>query len=430
VLGDDGRVLVGGMWPSQRQWWQSEKFIRALVAGYGSGKTMIAAKRAISLSLHNAPSPHLCVSPSYKIARRTIIPMIRNLLDGKQTVEKGLSHTYNKSEFEFTIRYGSRVGTIWVLSGDDPTSLKGPNVGSANIDEPFIQDREVFDQVMARVRDPEASQKEIGLTGTPEELNWGYDICEGEEKDNFEIEVFHASTRENKALSAVYANRLEKALTEKAALAYIGGQFVSLSEGLVYYGFSDANVVDLPDPGPNYEYGAGMDFNVNPMAACVFWTAGNHIHFVDEIELPNADTEYMCGELKERYKLPNGEAKVREVYPDATGKSRSSNAPGGKSDYHYIREAGFALWARPSNPLRRDRYNAVNGKLAPKVGKPTMTISPKCKKMIAYLKQYAHEKMNEDYQKAMSHLLDAVGYPVAYLFPVRVQAQVVKVVGQ
>jgi hypothetical protein len=430
TLGEKGQVLVGGMWPTQRAWWDSATFIKAFVAGYGSGKTLIGCKRAVSLALHNAPSPHVWVSPSYKVARRTAIPTIRGLLDGKMSIEKALSYHYNKSEFEFTIKYGDRTGTIWVVSGDDPQSLKGPNIGSANIDEPFIQDREVFDQIMARVRDPDADIREIGLTGTPEELNWGYDICEGEEKENFEIEVFHASTLENKALPENYAARLKKALTDKAAAAYLDGQFVSLSDGLVYYAFSDANVVDLPPPGPNYEYGAGMDFNVDPMAATLFWTAGNHIHFFDEVELPNADTEYMCGHLIEKYgKLPDGRSRVRSVYPDATGKSRHTNSPGGKSDYHYIRDAGLDLFARPVNPPRRDRYNAVNGKLSPKEGRPTMTMSPKCKKLIAYVKQYSHRKLNDEHQKKMSHLLDAMGYPVAYLFPVKALTQVARVTG-
>lgn len=423
VLSDKGAVIAGGMWQHQRQWWDSPMFIKALVAGYGSGKTMIAGKRAISLALHNAPSPHLSVSPSYKIARRTIVPMIQSLLRGKQTIEKGLKYRFNKSDFEFTIEYGTKVGTIWVTSGDDPESLKGPNVGSANIDEPFMQDRDVFTQVQARVRDPQALVREIGLTGTPEELNWGYEICEGEDKEKYEIEVFHASTFANKALPPEYAQRLLKSLTPAAAQAYLEGRFVSLVDGLVYYAFTDANVQDLPTPA-EAELGAGMDFNVDPMAAVVFWKIGNHMHIFEEIELPNADTQYMCSELTQRHG-----ARLRTIYPDATGRARKTASPAGKTDFHYIREAGFEISCDSVNPPRKDRYNAVNGKLGPKTGPITLTISPKCKKLIGYCKQYAHKKMNEEYQKAMSHLLDAAGYPVARLFPVKPRSGLIPVIG-
>lgn len=166
-----GNVIRGGFWPHQLKWWESESFIKALVTGYGGGKTNIGSKRSISLALLNAPSPHLVVSPSYKLAKRTAIPMIKELLEGKMNLDKHLSYKYNKSEFEFTVRRGRREGYIWISSGDIPETLKGPNIGSAWIDEPFIQKREVFEQVIARVRDPVAEHREIGLTGTPEELN-------------------------------------------------------------------------------------------------------------------------------------------------------------------------------------------------------------------------------------------------------------------
>ena len=94
---DSQAVLKGGMLPPQREWWDTKGFIRALVAGYGSGKTYIAAKRAIALALYNAPSPHLIVSPSYKMARRTIIPMLLALCQGKQTILPDFRYRYNKT---------------------------------------------------------------------------------------------------------------------------------------------------------------------------------------------------------------------------------------------------------------------------------------------------------------------------------------------
>nr|MCK4930054.1 hypothetical protein [Nanoarchaeota archaeon] len=54
-LDADGLVVKGGMWQHQRDWWNSPKFIRALVMGYGGGKTLISGKRAISMARTNAP---------------------------------------------------------------------------------------------------------------------------------------------------------------------------------------------------------------------------------------------------------------------------------------------------------------------------------------------------------------------------------------
>lgn len=145
------------------------------------------------------------------------------------------------------------------------------------------------------------------------------------------------------------------------------------------------------------------------------------MHFFDEIELPNADTEFMCQVLYERYVHP--ETRVTKqtltyVYPDASGSARKTSAPGGKTDFHYIRDAGFEIRAHHANPKQKDRYNAVNGKFAPKVGKTTLTIDPACKKMNKYLQGYTYEGLNKKDQKTYSHLLDSLSYPVEYLFPI------------
>lgn len=417
------KIVVGGMWPHQQRWWDLPNFIKILVGGYGAGKTFLACKRAISLALQNAPCPVAIVSPTFPIARQTVVTTLQALLQGKQTIYgHQLWWRYNRSTHEFKIRYKGRQALIIVYSGEDPLALRGPNLAAALIDEPFIQDVEVFNQMVARVRHPDATSLEIGCFGTPESLNWGYDLCLGELKDKHDVAYIQASTRQNLALPVDYVGRLEGAFANKAADAYIEGSFVNLGSGLVYYAFdsldkANGNVRDIVIPD-DAELGCGMDFNVNPMCATIFWRQGPRIHFFDEIELPNADTEYLCSVLHEKYVGERKRTKqvLHYIYPDATGSARKTSAPGGKSDFWYIKDAGFEIRAPHENPKRKDRYNAVNGKLKPRAGEATCTVSPKCKKLIKYLLTYSHELMNK--QAAMSHLLDAFGYPVSYLYPV------------
>src|SRR5205807_2520124 len=106
---------------------------------------------------------------------------------------------------------------------------------AAWLDEPFIMHRDVFDQMIARVRHPDSSVKEILLSGTPEQLNWGYDLCVGELKERNDVGMVQASTHTNKALDEGYVGRLEGVLTERAAAAFVDGKFVNLAEGMVYY---------------------------------------------------------------------------------------------------------------------------------------------------------------------------------------------------
>lgn len=406
VMNEHGIVVKGGMFAHQRQWWNSPHFIRALVMGYGGGKTLISAKRAISMARHNAPVPYMYVSPTYKLAKRTIIPAIKQLLEGRQ-----IPYKFNKTDHEFKIKAGKRVAILWIGSGDSPDDLKGPNLCGSNIDEPFMQEKAVFDQILARVRDPKAKIREITLTGTPEDLNWGYDICEGDEKYKYDIELIQASTRANLALPSSYITTLENAYDEVMSASYIDGLFTNMSTGRIYYGFERGrNVQSLSTP-KGAEFGLGQDFNVDPMAGLLFWTKENHIHFFKEIVLPNSDTEQAIQKSHEEAEKAGG--KLTVAYPDPSGKSRKTSAPAGRTDFTIIKDTGVQIRAKKKAPSVRDRQNSVNKKFK----NATLTIDPSCKISIRALEQLCHEKLKK--QEDLTHPVDAVGYPVQYLYPIK-----------
>lgn len=419
---ENDKVVVGGMWPHQKAWWELPNFIKVLVGGYGAGKTMIGSKRLLALAFENAPVPVASVSPTYGMARTTVIATISELLRGKKSLlGRKLAWKWNGQNKEFSIRAFGRDATITCYSGENPELLKGPNLAAAWIDEPFLQDSQVFLQMLARIRHPAAKVLELSLTGTPEQLNWGYDLCVGKMKDQQDVGVVFASTANNLALPKAYVQRLIAAFDEKTQQAYLHGKFVNLASGMVFHRFDQTvhvqqletynpdGTVKIPD---GVELGVGMDFNVNPMSAAVFWRAGGHLHYFDELELPNSDTEFMCSTLTERYGK-----RLETVYPDCTGNARKSAAPGGKTDFWYIRQAGYQITAPYESPKRKDSFNAVNARLMPGKGQaPLVTVSPRCTSLIKYLSTYSYELMNK--QEEMSHLIDAFRYPITYLFPV------------
>lgn len=410
VLGDGGQVVTGGMFDHQREWWALPNFIRGLVTGYGGGKTNALAKRMIWLALYNAPVPVITVSPTYPMACTTIVQTIDEILDGKCSLEPQLRYRLTKSQpYRFSIELGQRKATILCMSGEHPDRLKGSNVAAAGIDEPFMQQRGVFNQVLARIRHPLARRRELNLTGTPEGVvGWGYDLFEGELRAKHDVGLVQCSSRSNRALPSDYVARLESGYDDAARAAYVDGKFVNLSTGRVYYAFDPTvNIVDEPMPD-GAELGCGMDFNVNPMAFCVFWRKGERIHYVREFELPNSDSESAAAELLAAF------PQCRKVYPDASGIKRSTASPHGKSDFHYLRDAGLTILARSINPPLRDRFNSVNGALK----SCKVTISPACRKLKSFLMAYTHESAHTTQHKAMSHLLDAFAYPIAYLMPV------------
>lgn len=425
---DGGMIVKGGLWPGQRAWWNLPNFYRMLVGGYGSGKTQCLCKRMISLALENTPHPVMLVSPSYQMARKTTIATLNELLEGKRRLygDQQFRWHYHKTEHEYRIVHHGRLGRCWIGSGDNPDSLRGPNIAAAGLDEAFKQPKEVFDQITARIRIKSARRKEFNAVGTPEILGWAYDLAEGELGENLDVGVVHISTRENLALDDMYVERLYGTLDERTAQAYVEGKFIHLGAGLVYYAFDPTeHVVEMSRPQGSRMI-CGMDFNVDPMAAAVGWVNGTHVHIQDEIEMHNSDTEEMCGLLKDRYWHEG----LRDIYPDPTGKARRTNAPAGQTDMHIIERFGFNVWA-PHEPWpRRDRFNSVNGKLKARDGRITLTISPKCRRLKKYLSTYSHENMNTEDGKRASHLTDAFSFPVAYLFPVDTDwTRAVKIMG-
>jgi hypothetical protein len=415
IFAPDGLINTGGMFEHQRDLLQLDNFIKVLVMGYGGGKSLIIGKRAIAAAIHNAPVPAAVICPSYPAAKLTAIPTIKALLEGKrQLYGPGFVWRFvGQSPMYFSIRHKGRNATIYVLSSDRPDSLKGSNLCFVALEEPFIQPIIAFEQAIARVRDPSARHREILLAGTPEQMDWGYDLCEGELRERYDVGVITGSTMMNLALPKNYAETMMKGYDAKAAEAYVMGKFVNLSTGVVYYGFDQAEHVVAREPVSGCRLGMGMDFNVNPMACCVFWWKGNDIHILREYEFPNSDTEYACKSVREDWG-----SGLEDVFPDASGRARATNAPGGRSDFTILREQGFTVNAKSANPSLRDRHNAVNGKFKPAVGRHSITIAPECKRLIKYFGRYTHEDRNKEKMKAMSHLLDAATYPIAYLWPV------------
>ena len=281
--------------------------------------------------------------------------------------------------------------------------------------------------MVARVRHHRVPKLEINLTGTPEQLNWGYDLAEGDLGERYDVGIVTMSTTENKALDPEFVHRMVRGYDPKAVQAYVHGLFVNMSSGMVYYAFDrQEHVIDIERP-ENSELGVGMDFNVNPMCATVFWHTGGtnpHIHYFDEIELPNSDTVEMCHLLTEKYWNQG----LRNIYPDSNA-GRATNQPGGKTDYDFIEQAGFTVNRLRGNPPRRDRFNCINGLMSPNNGSYNMTYSPNCKKLIKYTSLYNHEQMHTKNQQKFSHLLDARDYPAWYLFPLKREDSKMKILG-
>ena len=386
--------------PGQRRFWDSTHFMPALVAGYGSGKTYIHVLRAIYLSYVNAGLPGMTVSPTYKLAKRTTIHTMREVL-----TRSGLDYTINKNDNEILIKNWD--GIIWWGSADDPDSLRGPNLAWGLGDEPFLWNEEAFEQMIARIRHPEATLSQFGLTGTPEELNWGAKVCI-DEPEKYDVDLITGSTRDNFHLPPEYLQRLLSSYSENQIKAYVDGAFVNLTKGRVYDPFDRVKSNDVRLDIGNLPIIAGLDFNVGKLVCIIAARIGkDRLHVFDEIVLKDSDTFEMAEVLSRKYPgIP--------VYPDPAGNARHTSST--KSDHQILRDHGFMVIARKSHPPVKGRVNAVNGML--RNGLMTIDVA-KCKELAIDLERVVWKGNDIDKRDdARTHATDALGYPTEYLWPV------------
>lgn len=386
-------------------------FIKAMVGGYGSGKTHAGAMRSIYLSYVNSPHPGQYVSPTFNVAKKTIIIALREILDRSQ-----IDYVYHKQPPQFIISEWG--GNIWIASGDDPDSLKGPNLAWAGIDEPFLQSIDVYKQMNARVRIKDAPQREIFLTGTPEQLNWGYDLIHnkrvGHSKGELDVGVVFAKTEDNFHNAEDYVPNLRATYDENELKAYLDGEFLNLTAGRVYKDFNRSMIHERPDLDFLVKQGtlpvmAGIDFNVDAMSAELFYKGPTWIHVFDEIRLKNANTFDLADALKINHPGIT-------VYPDASGAARKTSST--SSDHEILRQAGFKVIAKAANPPVKERVLHMN-KLLRGVDKESGISFSNCPELISDLERCVWRSGDIDKRDdERTHASDALGYAVDYLFPI------------
>ena len=156
----------------------------------------------------------------------------------------------------------------------------------------------------------------------------------------------------------------------------------------------------------------GMDFNVRHMAGIVLAYFGNVLCAVDEFT-DYMDTPDICNAINEQYK--NGIRKII-AYPDAAGKStHSTNAS--ESDHAIIARHKMILRVNPSNPSVKDRVSAVNNAFEKGL---LLVDTQACPVLTEALEQQVYDKNGRpDKSTGADHPLDALGYPVVYLHPVK-----------
>ena len=404
--------------PHQQEVHNSTKFKKALIAGFGSGKSKMLAAEALKLSAINSGCYGGVFGPTYdEVIRKVMLPEITEMLDGL-----GVEYNYHGTKKLLTIPLWD--GRLWFFSAHDYTKIKGPTLAFSICDEPGLYKEKAWQVILTRVRDPRANLLQHVFGGTPEGMNWLYDllITKATKEDTF---LKFASTKDNKALPNYVVEQYYEQFPAQIAKMYLEGQFMPLAEAQVYFAYNperhDNTKLRILEHIP---LNIGIDFNVRNMYAEVNQIIRKDVFH--PLEIPAFETkelaENMFEDLKGFYPW--------HLYPDASGQYKDSK---GISDFQILHDvfaakklvAGkhYFMHYPPANGNVGDRTNALNCLMENAKGENHYFMNPdKCPKARRDYMQVSYKENSRDIDKSnnrLTHPSDAEGYMAVRKFPIK-----------
>lgn len=373
-----------------------EKFV-LLLAGLGGGKTFAGAAFTIKESLQDKDTPGLITANTYRQLQNATLNTLQMTCD-----KYDIDYSYNSQKGVVTV-----AGAKWfAYSLDSYNNLRGIEVGRFWGDEMCDADPEAFQVMMGRLR--YGNNLKGRLTTTPSGYDYLYDYFAGDKKTP-EFRMIHATSMDNTFLPSSYVETLKASYDSKIYEQEVLGKFVNIMSGRIYYGFDRAkHVRPKVEINPRHSIYVGMDFNINPMTACVLQYYDETLHVIDEYFIMTSNTKELGLEIRQKYGPVT-------VIPDSTGK-RMQTSSGGVSDHQILRDLNFKVIST-QNPFRVDRYNTVNNLF----DKGRVVIDAKCSKLIKDLEQVSYKdgtSLPDTNDSTLTHLSDALGYAAYYLQPI------------
>jgi hypothetical protein len=379
---------------------------KVVIAGRRFGKTHLAI-RQLCWEARLPDREVWYVAPSYKQAKLIVWRKLKNKLQDLRWVKKT-----NESELSIELKNGSRIS---LKGADNEDSLRGVGLDYIILDEFADIDPEAWYEVLRpTLADTQGSAMFIG---TPKGVaNWSYDLYQYELEFGDTWRSFQFTTIDGGNVKAEEIEAAKRDLDERTFRQEFLATFETYA-GRIYYSFDrKSNVVDgLFEPRDLDVLYIGMDFNIDPMSAVIAIRKGDILCVIDEIRMFSSNTAEIVEEIKSRYP----KSKVW-VYPDPASRQRKTSA-GGATDLTILQNSGFVVKAPNAHTPVRDRINAVNSRLCDSTGKRHLFIMPKCKYTIEGLERHTYKEgtVQPDKDSGYDHMMDALGYMVDYLFPVK-----------
>lgn len=380
---------------------------KVVVAGRRFGKTFLAIRE---LCYHARIPNQECwyVAPTYKQAKMIVWRKLKQRLQDLRWIKKA-----NESELSIQLKNGS---TISLKGADNEDSLRGIGLDYLILDEFADIKPEAFYEVLR----PTLADKQgkALFIGTPKGIaNWAYNLYQMEQDSPGIWKSFQYTTIDGGNVLAEEIAAARQDLDERQFRQEFLATFETYA-GRIYYSFDRVGNTRAPDETDKLDLSViytGWDFNIDPMSVVIAVRKGDALYVIDEIRMFSSNTQEAVEEIKQRYPKSRIWA-----YPDPASRQRKTSA-GGTTDLLILQNAQFVVKVPNSHTPVRDRINAVNSRLCSSSGIRQLFIHPKCKYTIEGLERHTYKEgtTQPDKDSGYDHMMDALGYMVDYIFPVR-----------
>ena len=376
---------------------------KVVTAGRRSGKTYLAVHELCRYAVQPKQNV-MYITSSYRAAKMLVWKdLVQRLQD--------LRWAANINSSELTIELVNR-STISLKGSENIASLRGIRLDYCVIDESAFCDPDLFPEV---IRPALADRRGHAMfISTPAgKSNYFYDLyIAAQENENWR--AWQLTTLEAGMVDPEEIEAAKQDMSESQFRQEFEASFEDLGSRVAYNFSREQNVKPYSGDTPR-EILVGCDFNINPMSASIMARDGDTLHCIDEIEIYTSNTDELAKEIKHRYPTQ----KVW-CFPDPSG-SRSQTSSSGKSDHIILANAGFIVKAPRRHDPVKDRLNAFNARCKTADGNIHFYVDPKCKRTIECLEKQSYKigTSQPDKDSGYDHMVDAVSYAVAYLFPVK-----------
>ena len=292
-----------------------------------------------------------------------------------------------------------------------PDSLRGTGLNFLILDEfADIDKRTWFEVLRASISD---TLGKVLMCGTPKGYgNWSYEMYLKGKQDS-EWESFQFTTLDGGMVTPKEIDQARQDLDQRTFRQEFEGTFENYA-GAIYYNFHPIESVVEKAIDYTKPFHIGMDFNVDPMSACVSQIEKEKIYIVDEVVIYSSNTDEMVEEIRNRY----GSKQKIFCYPDPACRQRKTSA-GGRTDLTILQNAGFNVKCKLKHSPIRDRINAVNSRLKSATGKRHIFVNPSCKIIVRGLQRQIYKENTNipDKEEGFDHMNDSIGYLIEIVKP-------------